>query len=46
MRSLRSLCYRNGIYEISSKVLFSITQGKQRNAIFVTQAIPLARIVF
>ena len=44
-RSLRSLRYRNGIPAISIETLSSVTQGKQRNAIFVTQTIPLARIV-
>ena len=41
-RSLRSLRYRHGISEISDETLSSVTQGKQRNAIFVTQIIPLA----
>ena len=44
-RSLRSLRYRNGINAISLETLSSVTQGKQRNAIVVTQTIPLARIV-
>ena len=44
-RSLRSLRYRNGISEISGKTLSNVTQGKQHNAISVTQTIPLARIV-
>ena len=44
-RSLRSLRYRNGIPAISLETLSSVTQGKQRNAIFVTQTIPLARMV-
>ena len=44
-RSLRSLRYRNGISAISLETLSSVTQGKQRNAIVVTQTIPLARIV-
>ena len=44
-RSLRSLRYRNGIPAISLETLSSVTQGKQRNAIVVTQTIPLARIV-
>ena len=44
-RSLRSLRYRNGISHISGESLSRVTQGKQRNAIFVTQTIPLARIV-
>ena len=44
-RSLRSLRYRNGISQISGDSLSRVTQGKQRNAIFVTQTIPLARIV-
>ena len=43
-RSLRSLCYRNRISKISGKSLSRVTQGKQRNAIVVTQTIPLARI--
>ena len=45
-RSLRSLRYRNGIPAISLETLSSVTQlGKQRNAIVVTQTIPLGRIV-
>ena len=44
-RSLRSLRYRNGISHISGDSLSRITQGKQRNAIVMTQTIPLARIV-
>ena len=44
-RSLRSLRYRNGISQISDDSLSRVTQGKQRNAIVVTQTIPLARIV-
>ena len=44
-RSLRSLRYRNGILHISGESLSRVTQGKQRNAIVVTQTIPLARIV-
>ena len=44
-RSLRSLRYRNGISQISADSLSRATQGKQRNAIIVTQTIPLARIV-
>ena len=44
-RSLRSLRYRNGIPHISGESLSRVTQGKQRNAIVVTQTIPLARIV-
>ena len=44
-RSLRSLRYRNGIPQISADSLSRVTQGKQRNAIVVTQTIPLARIV-
>ena len=44
-RSLRSLRYRNGISQISGDSLSRVTQGKQRNAIVVTQTIPLARIV-
>ena len=38
---------RTSVWEakISSDSLSRITQGKQRNAIVVTQAIPLARIV-
>ena len=43
-RSMRSLCYRNGISKISSESLGRVTQGKQRNAIVLTQTIPLARI--
>ena len=43
-RSMRSLCYRNGIPKISGKSLSRVTQGKQRNAIVLTQTIPLARI--
>ena len=43
-RSLRSLCYRNGISKIPGGSLSRVTQGKQRNAIVVTQTIPLARI--
>ena len=43
-RSLRSLCYRNGISKISSESLGRVIQGKQRNAIVVTQTIPLARV--
>ena len=39
-RSLRSLCYS----KISSESLGHVIQGKQRNAIVVTQTIPLARI--
>ena len=38
-RSLRSLRYRNGIPAISLETLSSVTQGKQRNAIVVTQTI-------
>ena len=44
-RSLRSLSYRNGTSAISCEILSSVTQGKQHNAIFVTQNIPLAMIV-
>ena len=44
-RSLRSLCYPTGISQISGESLSCVTQGKQRNAIVVTQTIPLARIV-
>ena len=44
-RSLRSLRYRNGISKISGEILSTVTQGKQRYAIFVTQNIPLAIIV-
>ena len=44
-RSLRSLRYRNGIPHIFGESLSRVTQGKQRNAIVVTQTIPLARIV-
>ena len=44
-RSLGSLRYRNGIPHISGESLSHVTQGKQRNAIVVTQTIPLARIV-
>ena len=44
-RSLRSLRYRNGIPHISGESLSRVTQGKQRNAIVVTQTVPLARIV-
>ena len=44
-RSLRSLRYRNGISPISADSLSRVTQGKQRNAIVVTQTIPLVRIV-
>ena len=44
-RSLRGLRYRNGISPISADILSRVTQGKQRNAIVVTQTIPLARIV-
>ena len=44
-RSLKSLHYRNGILQISGNSLSRVTQGKQRNAIVVTQTIPLARIV-
>ena len=44
-RPLRSLRYRNGISEISGKILSNVTQGKQGIAIFVAQTIPLARIV-
>ena len=44
-RSLISLRYRNGISKISGKILSSVTQGKQLNAIFVTQTITLVRIV-
>ena len=43
--SSRSLRYRNGIAQISGDSLSRVTQGKQRNAIVVTQTIPLARIV-
>ena len=43
-RSLRSLRYRNGISKIPGGSLSRVTQGKQRNAIVVTQTIPLARI--
>ena len=43
-RSLRSLCYRNGISKISSESVGRVIQGKQRNAIVVTQTIPLTRI--
>ena len=42
-RILRSLRYRNGISHISGDS--RVTQGKQREAIIVTQTIPLARIV-
>ena len=45
-RSLRSLRYRNGIPAISLETLSGVTQGKQRNAIVVTQTIPSARIVY
>ena len=41
----RSLSYRNGISQISADSLSRVTQGKQRNAIVVTQTIPLTRIV-
>ena len=44
-RSLRSLRSRYGISAIFGKTLRSVTQGKQHNAIFVIQTIPLARIV-
>ena len=44
-RSLRGLRYRNGILQISGDSLSRVTQGKQRNAIVVTQTIALARIV-
>ena len=44
-RSLRSLRYRNGVSRISGESLSRVTQGKQRNAIVVTQTIPLAKIV-
>ena len=44
-RSLRSLRYRNRISKISGESVSRVTQGKQRNAIVVTQTIPLARIV-
>ena len=44
-RSLRGLRYRNGIPHISGESLSRVTEGKQRNAIVVTQTIPLARIV-
>ena len=44
-RSLIRLRYRNGISEISGRAPGSVTQGKQRNAIFVTQTVPLARIL-
>ena len=44
-RSLKSLHYRNGISHISGNSLSRVTQGEQRNAIVVTQTIPLARIV-
>ena len=37
-------CYRNGISNISGKRVSRVTQGKQRNAIVLTQTIPLARI--
>ena len=43
-RSLRSLRYRNGIPHISGESLSRVTQGKQRNAIVLTQTIILARI--
>ena len=43
-RSLRSLSYRKRISEISGESLSRVTQGNQRNAIVVTQTIPLARI--
>ena len=43
--SLRSLRYRNRTSQISGESLSRVTQGKQRNAIVVTQTIPLARIV-
>ena len=43
--SLRSLRCRNGISKNSGETLSSITQGKQHNAIFVTQTIPLGRII-
>ena len=43
-RSLRSLRYRNRISHISGESLSRVTQGKQRNAIVVTQTIPLTRI--
>ena len=42
-RILRSLRHRNGISHISGDS--RVTQGKQREAIIVTQTIPLARIV-
>ena len=44
-RSFRSLRYRNRISQISGESLSCVTQGKQHNAIVVTQTIPLARIV-
>ena len=44
-RSLRSLRYRNRISQISGESLSRVTPGKERNAIIVTQTIPLARIV-
>ena len=44
-RSLRSLRYRNEIFENSCEILSSVTQGKEHNAISVTQNIPLAMIV-
>ena len=44
-RSLRSLRYHNGISQISGDSLSRVTQGKQRNAIVVTQTFPLARVV-
>ena len=36
-RSLRYLCYRNGYSKIPGESLSRVTQGKQRNAIVVTQ---------
>ena len=45
-RSLRSLRYRNRISKISGESLSRVTQGKQHNAIVVTQTIPLARIFY
>ena len=41
----RVLSTANGIPAISLETLGSVTQGKQRNAIVVTQTIPLTRIV-
>ena len=45
IEKLTFIRYRNGISENPGEILSSVTQGKQHNAIFGTQNIPLAMIV-